>query len=344
MSLSSSTRVKTVAPYLASLPRPSSLFGDGGYNEETDELRIGNLDPSAHRLEARESSPLRPSNEDLNGDGSSLQAKFKRYSEDLAPLVDLEGRLMHQLALTAKNGEVLSLIYSDRIRTPGPPPTTLSRPQTKSVSKVWPWKSMSKVSVSSSSSGSVSSLFSNTYTHSSASSLSFISSSSISSRPSQNMSAGNPWRKFPALEASNSSIPTPAFRSNPLATISSGEPTPLVNEDQNNNLSLPIIVNRHDAALDDLNIDVAGESEDLEDIMHLLHTCAYAEHGILALWKDQDVRGVLKEKGMQMEEISEFFLSELERVVGKAYVPTDGMCMSARRHAVTWLTHVVPCR
>jgi len=153
------------------------------------------------------------------------------------------------------------------------------------------------------------------------------------------MSAGNPWRKFPALEASNSSIPIPAFRSSRLATISSGEPTPLVNEDQNNNISLPIIVNRHDAALDDLNIDVAGESENLEDIMHLLHTCAYAEHGILALWKDQGVRSVLKEKGMQMEEISEFFLSELERVVGKAYVPTDDDILKARLDTPGILEH-----
>ncbi|KAI0652730.1 G-alpha-domain-containing protein [Trametes meyenii] len=73
--------------------------------------------------------------------------------------------------------------------------------------------------------------------------------------------------------------------------------------------------------------EVEGWWEDPTDPVHTLNRAAPA---MGELWRDPAVRGRLEERRMRLEESSGFFLDEIDRVTAKMYFPTDDDVLKAR--------------
>ncbi|KLO06108.1 G-alpha-domain-containing protein [Schizopora paradoxa] len=86
--------------------------------------------------------------------------------------------------------------------------------------------------------------------------------------------------------------------------------------------------------------ELAGWWEDPSDPVHIVHHCAYAEGGgMIALWRDRDVRRVLERKRVRMEESSGFYLNEIERIAGRMYIPQDDDILRARLKTLGVVEH-----
>ncbi|KAI8980601.1 G-alpha-domain-containing protein [Trametes punicea] len=73
--------------------------------------------------------------------------------------------------------------------------------------------------------------------------------------------------------------------------------------------------------------EVEGWWEDPNDPVHTLNRCAPA---MAELWRDPAVRHRLEEKRIRLEESSGFFLEEIDRITAKMYFPTDDDVLKAR--------------
>ncbi|KAI0658290.1 G-alpha-domain-containing protein [Cubamyces menziesii] len=73
--------------------------------------------------------------------------------------------------------------------------------------------------------------------------------------------------------------------------------------------------------------EVRGWWEDPSDPVHTLHACAPA---MSELWRDPKVRNRLDEKRIRLEESSGFYLDEIDRITAKMYFPTDDDVLKAR--------------
>lgn len=49
------------------------------------------------------------------------------------------------------------------------------------------------------------------------------------------------------------------------------------------------------------------------------------KHDIISLWEDEAIQGVLKRRGIRLEDLPGFFLADTARIASVDYVPTEGM-------------------
>ncbi|TDL21099.1 G-alpha-domain-containing protein [Rickenella mellea] len=85
--------------------------------------------------------------------------------------------------------------------------------------------------------------------------------------------------------------------------------------------------------------EIRGWWEDPDDPVHVLHACADGEYGMVALWRDSEVRSALARRRVRMEESSGFYLDEIERITAKRYIPTDGDVLRARLKTLGVIEH-----
>ena len=85
--------------------------------------------------------------------------------------------------------------------------------------------------------------------------------------------------------------------------------------------------------------EVFGWWEDPEDPVHTLNACAHGAYGMSALWRDTEVRAVLARRRVRMEESSGFYLNEIDRITAKKYIPTDDDVLKARLKTLGVVEH-----
>ncbi|KAF5312720.1 hypothetical protein D9619_002690 [Psilocybe cf. subviscida] len=82
--------------------------------------------------------------------------------------------------------------------------------------------------------------------------------------------------------------------------------------------------------------EIEGWWEDPEDPVHVLNACAPT---MLEMWRDPQVRKVLQEKRLRLEETSGFYLEEIPRITAKKYIPTDADVLKARLKTMGVVEH-----
>ena len=211
------------------------------------------------------------SNVPMNGTGSgsangTQMGRFEKYAKRLAPLMALEQRLMRQLSFPEEDDDPASAAYAD---------ATISAASSSSPRQPWPWN-VSQVPTP------------------------------IQMQP--------PHLRIPAASSSSyhnpatSPISPGASSSGPTVSVSkSGELALRPSTNWKKSFSLGGSLSSRIGSRTPKSAhtgEISGWWEDPDDPVHVLNACARGDWGMVSMWKDRDVRGVLARKRVRMEESS----------------------------------------
>ncbi|KAI0370109.1 G-alpha-domain-containing protein [Pilatotrama ljubarskyi] len=239
--------------------------------------------------------PDRPS----SSQGSS-QPNYDYYSRRLAPLMDLEQRLITILSDPDDNEEHEATHLPS---SPLPPADARSLHHAASMASLhgvsghMPVRPAPRITIP----------------HASSSSSPSSSSYAWSSSYSSSQSHSNP-------------LTSPRSPTSPASSLMSSSTHELAVR-TGSNWKKHFVLGRFQSPKTPGSGEVMGWWEDPNDPVHILNQCAPPMN---ELWRDPKVRNRLEEKRIRLEESSGFFLEEIDRITAKMYFPTDDDVLKAR--------------
>ncbi|KAH9923126.1 G-alpha-domain-containing protein [Epithele typhae] len=225
------------------------------------------------------------------------QPNYEYYRQRLAPLMDLEQRLMVVLADSEDNDEREATHLPATTSLPSAARTRATTPTLPSRPRIGTFTSFS-----------------------SASSPHLPGRPPPISIPSSSIQLSS----LPSASAYTSGTTSPRSPTSPGTSPASGSELALRPGNRwKGRLALGIFSNAKHANSGELE----GWWEDPNDPVHLLNQSALV---MTELWRDPTVRSALAEKRVRLEESSGFYLDEINRITAKMYFPTDDDVLRAR--------------
>ncbi|KAG8893697.1 hypothetical protein FRB99_001807, partial [Tulasnella sp. 403] len=83
--------------------------------------------------------------------------------------------------------------------------------------------------------------------------------------------------------------------------------------------------------------DDSSPEKKQDDPFALVSAC---KNDMIALWKDEGVRKVLKEKGLRLEELPGFYLNDIARLTSRTYTPSNQDVLGARLKTIGVVEHI----